>query len=190
MRNIAIFASGKGTNFIAIHEAILQQKLDANISLFITDKPNSEGFKKASCLNLNAFAFIPKDFDSKESYEKEILLKLKEYDVELIVLAGYMRIVGHTILKQYEKRIINIHPSLLPLFKGKDAIGQALLAGTSKTGVTVHFVDEGIDTGEIIMQEEVKILDHFNRELLEEVVHKTEHELYYKAIRKVLEGKL
>ena len=82
MRNIAIFASGKGTNFIAIHEAILHQKLDANISLFITDKPKSEGFKKAISLNLNAFAFEPKDYDSKESYEEEILLKLIKITVE------------------------------------------------------------------------------------------------------------
>lgn len=187
MKNIAIFASGKGTNFIAINKAINKHLLDANISLFVSDRKNSKGLRKAIELKMNTYSFSSKEYESKKLYEQEILIRLKEYKVDLIVLAGYMRIIGETILNEYENRIINIHPSLLPLFKGKDAIGQALRSGNTHTGVTVHFVDEGIDTGKIIIQKKVAILEHYNREMLEEAIHKMEHDLYYIAIKKVLE---
>jgi len=187
VKNIAIFASGKGSNFIAIHEAIQSGLLDANICLFVTDRKKSEALIKAKELQIKTYSFSISDFGKKEDYEREIVSQLEETKTDLVVLAGYMRIIGQTILSRYPNKIVNIHPSLLPLYKGKDAIGQVLRAGEIKTGVTVHFVDEGIDTGQLILQKEVKIDSLEHRESLEKKVHKVEHEIYYKAIKKILE---
>ncbi|MBN2605330.1 MAG: phosphoribosylglycinamide formyltransferase [Bacilli bacterium] len=187
MKNIAIFASGTGSNFLAIHKAIKEGKLKANIKLFITDNFESDALKRAKDLHIETYSFNPKEFATKKDYEKEIIGFLSNHQIDLVVLAGYMRIIGATILEQYSNRIVNIHPSLLPLYKGKDAVGQALKARDKKTGVTVHFVDEGIDTGKIIMQEEIRIEPSWDRHDLELQIHKVEHEIYYKAIKKILE---
>lgn len=187
MKNIAVFASGTGSNFLAIYEAIKRNELNVNLKLLISDRPKSKSVDKAKTLNIPFFAFHPKDYPSKEAYEQEINKQLQENDVDLIVLAGYMRLIGTTLLEAYTRKIINIHPSLLPLFKGKDAVGQAMAAGVSKTGVTVHYVDEGMDTGEIISQEELDISNLNTREEIETEIHKIEHKLYPKTIKKVLE---
>ena len=186
MINIAVFASGTGSNFLAIHDAILNNELPCKLSLFVTDKIHSKALQNAKKRSLNTYAFTANDFPSKEAYEKEILHKLQEQNIDLIILAGYMRIIGSTILNSYENNILNIHPSLLPLYKGKDAIGQALLDNATKTGVTVHYVDSGIDTGKIIIQEELEIHQNETRESLESRVHQIEHKLYIKAIKKVI----
>lgn len=187
MKNIAIFASGSGSNFLAIHQAIKEKKLDASISLFVSDKSSSLSVKKALELGLNVHTFDIKNYKSKDEYEIEILLKLKEANISLIVLAGYMRIIGKTILDEYEYRIINIHPSLLPLYKGKDAITQAFNDNALKTGVTIHYVDKGVDTGKIITQEAIFINPKYTVSDLEKEVHKLEHKLYSKTIQKILE---
>lgn len=187
MKNIAVFASGTGSNFLAIHQAIKDKTLNASIALFVSDKANSLSAKKALELGLNVHTFNGKDYKNKQEYETEILHKLAQANVSLIVLAGYMKIIGKTILDKYDHRIINIHPSLLPLYKGKDAILQAYNDNATETGVTIHYVDKGIDTGEIITQEKIKINQEYSINDIEREVHKLEHSLYSKTIQKILE---
>ncbi len=187
MKNIAVFASGTGSNFQAIHEAIQNKEINANISLLISDRPKSKAVEKAKNFDINSFVFKAKTYESKAAYEKVILELLEKNNVKLIVLAGYMRLVGPTLLEKYPKRIINIHPSLLPSFKGIDAVGQAIAAKVKVTGVTVHYVDEGMDTGEIIAQKTLDITNLKTREEIEEEIHKIEHQLYPEVINKLME---
>ncbi|MBY0122239.1 phosphoribosylglycinamide formyltransferase [Bacillus sp. S/N-304-OC-R1] len=185
MKNIAVFASGSGTNFQAIADAAKKGNLHANIKLVVCDKPDAFCVERAERENIPCFTFSPKEFAGKEEYEKEILQKLREHHVEFIVLAGYMRLIGSVLLKEYEGRIVNIHPSLLPAFPGKDAIGQAIEAKVKETGVTVHFVDEGMDTGPVIEQKKVNIFVGETKESLQEKIHKVEHELYPAVLHKL-----
>lgn len=187
MKNIAVFASGKGSNFVAIDASIKQGIIDANLCLLVSDKPNSLSVKKAEELGIECFAFDAKQYASKKDYERIILKKLQEKNIDLVILAGYMRLIGSTLLHNYPGRIINIHPSLLPAFKGKDAVGQAMATGVKVTGVTVHFVDEGMDTGKIISQRALDISTLKSREEIEREIHKIEHILYPITINKVLE---
>jgi phosphoribosylglycinamide formyltransferase-1 len=187
MNNIAIFASGTGSNFVAINQSIINKELNANLVLLVSDKPECKAIKTANELQIKTFSFEPKNYKKKKQFEQEIVQKLQEENVDLIVLAGYMRLIGETLLSEYKNRIINIHPSYLPHFKGKDAIGQALIHRPEYTGVTVHYVDEGMDTGSIIEQVKIDLLENETRETLEQRVHKLEHMLYPKVIKKVLE---
>lgn len=183
---IAVFASGSGSNFQAIQESIERGELDAKIELLVTDKPNAYVVKRAENFNIPVFAFSPKNYESKATYEAEIVERLKEKSIEWIVLAGYMRLIGETLLSAFPKRIVNIHPSLLPSFPGKDAIGQAMDHGVKVTGVIVHYVDEGMDTGPIISQVAVEVVDG-NREETEERIHAVEHQLYTKTLKQLFE---
>lgn len=185
-KKIAIFASGSGSNFQAIQEAIERGELDAKIELVVTDKPNAFVVTRAEKFGIPVHAFLAKNYASKATYEKEIVEALHEKNVEWIVLAGYMRLIGETLLSAYSNRIVNIHPSLLPSFPGKDAIGQAIEHGVKITGVTVHFVDEGMDTGPILAQAPVEVVDG-NRETTEERIHAIEHQLYTKTLKQLFE---
>lgn len=187
MKNIAVFASGTGSNFLNIYNAIQKNELMANLKILISDRPKSKSVEKAVNLGVDCFSFRPKQYESKEKYELEIVKILEEMNIDLIVLAGYMRLVGPTLLNKYKKRIINIHPSLLPSFTGKDAVGQAMSAQVKVTGVTIHYVDEGMDTGTIIAQEPLKIHNLKTRDEIETEIHKIEHKLYPKVINKLLE---
>lgn len=187
MKKIAVFASGTGSNFQAINEAIEKGDINAELCILISDRPNSLSIEKAKRFSVPFLALSPKKYSSKEEYESVILDELKKLDIDIIVLAGYMRLIGTTLLKEYKKRIINIHPSLLPSFKGIDAVGQAMKAGVQITGVTVHYVDEGMDTGEIISQQALDISSLKSRDEIESEIHKIEHKLYPKTINKVLE---
>ncbi|MEE1132240.1 MAG: phosphoribosylglycinamide formyltransferase [Caryophanon sp.] len=189
MTNIAVFASGSGSNFQAIQEAIVRGELQANIVLVVTDKPGAYVETRAAQFDIPVLALSPKSFDSKAAYEQAIVDELRKQDIEWIVLAGYMRLVSETLLGAYPSKIVNIHPSLLPSFPGKDAIGQALAHGVKVTGVTVHFVDEGMDTGPIIAQTAVNVIDG-DREQTEEAVHKAEHALYTAALQQLFAGKV
>ncbi|WP_068676901.1 phosphoribosylglycinamide formyltransferase [Oceanobacillus sp. Castelsardo] len=182
-RNAAIFASGTGSNFEAIMEA---GDLSCDIVLLICDKPKATVIQKAEKYQVPTFVFNPKDYGSKEEYEKVLVEKLKEANISWIFLAGYMRIVGSVLLQAYEGRIVNIHPSLLPDFPGKDAIDQAYHAGVKTTGVTVHYIDSGIDTGPIIAQEKVEVEENETLESLEEKIHHVEHQLYPRVIREIV----
>ncbi|PEJ59657.1 MULTISPECIES: phosphoribosylglycinamide formyltransferase [unclassified Bacillus (in: firmicutes)] len=185
MKKIAVFASGNGSNFQAILDATLSGELNAEVKLLVCDRPNAYCIERANQANIPSFNFTAKDYESKEQYEGKIIAHLKELNVEFIVLAGYMRLIGSTILDSFPGKIVNIHPSFLPLFPGKDAIGQALLAGVESTGVTVHYVDEGMDTGPIIAQEEILIEKGDSKESLEQKVHNVEHVLYVKTLNKL-----
>lgn len=181
---IAVFASGSGSNFQAIQEAIENGKLDAQIEIVVTDKPNAFVVRRAENFNIPVFSFIAKNYDSKSDYEQEIVGILKAHEVEWVILAGYMRLIGNTLLSAFANRIVNIHPSLLPSFPGKDAIGQAMAHGVKVTGVTVHFVDEGMDTGPILSQAAIEVIDG-NRQATEARIHAIEHELYTRTLQKL-----
>ena len=184
MTKIAVFASGAGSNFQAIQEAIERGELKASIELVVTDKPGAFVVTRAKNYNLNILELTPKTFDSKEAYETVLVEELQKRGVEWIVLAGYMRLVGDVLLSAYPNRIINIHPSLLPSFPGKDAIGQAMAHGVKSTGVTVHYVDAGMDTGPIIAQAAVNVVEG-DREETEKRIHAVEHALYTTTLREL-----
>ena len=186
MKKIAVFASGTGSNMVAIHEAIQLNKLEAEIGIVVVDKPKAKVIEKANVLGIRTLICDPKLFNSKMEYEKHILNELNELNIDLIVLAGYMRLINPVLLGAYKHRIINIHPSLLPKYKGKCAIEQAYEANETVYGVTVHYVDEGMDTGEIIEQRSFEESSK-DIELIERKIHEIEHNMYYEVIKKVLE---
>lgn len=186
-KHLAVFASGTGSNFDAIQQAIEQGTLDADITLVVSDVPTSAVIDKAKQKGLKTFVFNPQSYPDKRSFEIEIVEALQEAEADFIILAGYMRLVGPTLLHAYEGRIINIHPSLLPSFKGLDAIGQAFDAGVKITGVTIHYVDEGMDTGRIIAQAAVKVADTYERDDLQRAIQAVEHQLYPATIQSLLQ---
>lgn len=186
MKKLAVFASGSGTNFQAIVDAVKEGKIEAEICLLVCDKPGAFAIERAKNEGIPQFVFRAKDYASKAEYEEAIIKELQAKEVEFIALAGYMRLIGTTLLKKFEGRIVNIHPSLLPAFPGKDAIGQAFEAGVKVSGVTVHYVDEGMDTGPIIAQKAVEITEGETRESLEEKIHAVEHQLYPAVLQKLV----
>ncbi|WLR54906.1 phosphoribosylglycinamide formyltransferase [Mesobacillus subterraneus] len=188
MKKIAIFASGSGSNFQAIAVAAQAGTLNVEISLLVCDKPGAFAVDRAEMLGIPALVISPKSYPSKADYEGEVLQKLAGLEVDMIVLAGYMRLIGPTLLEAFEGKIVNIHPSLLPAFPGKDAIGQALAAGVEKTGVTIHYVDEGMDTGPIIASVSVKITPDETRETLQKKIQRIEHSLYPDVLEELLNG--
>lgn len=186
MKRIAIFASGSGSNFQAIVDAVQKKTLDVTICLLVCDKPGAKVIERAQQANIETFVFSPKEYANKAAFEQEIVSRLTQLNIDHIVLAGYMRLIGETLLSAYQKRIINIHPSLLPSFPGKDAIGQAFRAGVKVTGVTIHYVDEGMDTGPIIAQKAIEIEENETIESLEKKIHEVEHEFYPKTIQSLV----
>lgn len=188
--NIAIFASGNGGNFQAIAEAVKKGKIKARLALLVCDKPGAYVLKRAKNMGIETFLVERKNFSHKQDYEKAIVKKLKEKEIALVALAGYMKIVGTDILKAYKNRIINIHPALLPSFKGAHGIKDALDYGIKITGVTVHFVDEEMDNGPVIIQAAVKVEDSDTEETLAKKIHREEHRIYPEAVRLFTEGKL
>ena len=183
---LAVFASGRGSNMLAIARAIEEGKLPgASISLVVCDKPSAPVLEHARKMELSTFTFESKNFSAKKDYESEILRQLEKYRADLVVLAGFMRIIGPTLLQVWQGRMINLHPSLLPDFPGKDGIGDAFRAGVQETGVTVHFVDAGVDTGPVIAQKRVSIEPGESLESLEEKIHLLEHELLPQTIQRI-----
>lgn len=188
MKNIAVFASGSGSNFGAILEAVQGGELVAKVQLLVCDQPSAYAIQRAEEAGVPTFVFRAKDYASKEEYEKEICALLTEKKVDLVVLAGYMRLIGPTLLSDFEGKIVNIHPSMLPAFPGKDAIGQALDANVRESGVTVHYVDAGMDTGPIIAQQAVVVDEGETKESLQKKIHEVEHKLYPAVISQLLKG--
>lgn len=186
--NIAVFASGSGTNFQAIVDAVNDGKLDVDIRLLVCDRPQAKVVERAREANIDVFTFRPKEYAARELYEAEILQQLEENEVDLIVLAGYMRLITDKLIKPYYGRIINIHPSLLPVFPGTHGIEQAFDYGVKFTGVTVHYVDGGMDTGPIIAQRAVEIAEEDTLETLEAKIHRVEHELFPQVIGFIRNG--
>lgn len=185
---IAVFASGRGTNFEAIVEATERGEIPARVVLVVTDRPEAEVVARAVRHGVECFAFRPKEYASKAEYETEIVRRCQAAGVALICLAGYMRLVGQTLLEGYGGRIINIHPSLLPAFRGARAMEQALEAGVKVFGVTIHEVDASLDGGRIIAQRAFEYEGN-DLEELERRIHAIEYPLYVETIRKIITNK-
>lgn len=190
MSRLAIFASGSGSNFQAIVDAVEAGRLDAQLSLLVCDQPGARATQRANDHHVPCFSFSAKAYESKEAFEQEIVTKLQEYEIDWIILAGYMRLIGPTLLTAYGGRIVNIHPSLLPSFPGKDAVGQAIEAGVKVTGVTIHYVDAGMDTGPIIAQEAVTVSEDDTRESLQKKIQLVEHRLYVDTVKSLLHSEV
>ncbi|MGM0217416.1 phosphoribosylglycinamide formyltransferase [Enterococcus sp. AZ126] len=185
---LAIFASGNGSNFQAIAEAVAIGAIEAQLTLLFCDKKDAYVIKRARSMSIPVISFSPNDFESKAMYEAEILHLLEEEQIDLIVLAGYMRIIGPTLLEVFSKRMINIHPSLLPDFPGLHGIKDAFYANVPETGVTIHYVDDGVDTGPIIAQEKVVIDMLDTLDSLEKKIHNVEHKLFPTVLAKLIKN--
>ena len=181
MRKIAIFASGNGSNFEAIVKAYKDGRLKALPAVCVCDKPGAGVIARAERLGVPVIVASPKDFADKAAYETFLAEKLEESGIDYICLAGYMRLIGPVLLERFPDRILNIHPSLLPAFKGAHAIRDAFEYGVKVYGVTIHYVDETLDGGKIIAQ---RAVPYEGRDIdeLETLIHKTEHILYPEVI--------
>ena len=173
---IAVFASGYGSNFEAIAKACQSGELEAQVVLMVCDKPTARVNSLADELGVERMTFSAKDYASKAEYEAEIVERCKALGVELICLAGYMRLVGETLMEAYEGRMINIHPSLLPSFAGKYAVERAMEWGVKVYGATIHYVDSTLDGGKIIAQRAIPYEGDSIDELMA-MIHPLEHQL-------------
>lgn len=183
---LAVFASGNGTNYEAIAAACANGSLDAEVALLVCDKPGAGVIERAKAFGTPVLCFNPRDYSCKEDFETEIADRMDSLGVELVCLAGYMRIIGDVLIRRYGGRIINIHPSLLPAFKGKNAIERAVEYGVKVYGITIHWVDETLDGGRIIAQ---KAFEYDGNDPVEvsRLGQKIEHCLYVETIRKILD---
>jgi phosphoribosylglycinamide formyltransferase 1 len=180
---LAVFASGRGSNFEALLEASRAGRLpQAEFAALVSDKPDAKALDVAREHGVEAIHVSPKSFENRDAYEQEVLRRLRELRVEGVCLAGYMRLVGKTILQAFPNRILNIHPALLPAFPGTHAHRDALAYGVKVSGCTVHFVDEGMDTGAIILQRAVEVLDDDTEETLAARILVQEHQAYPEAV--------
>ena len=185
-KKIAIFASGSGTNFEALAQACADGRLNADVVLMVCDKPGAKVIERAERFGVESFVFSPKSYPSKADFEQEIVQMLRDRQVDLICLAGYMRIVGSNLLSAFPGRIVNIHPSLLPSFKGAHAVEDAVAYGVKVFGITIHFVDEGVDTGKIINQFAFHAEDDDTLETIETKIHQLEHQYFPLTINEVI----
>ena len=190
MINIGVLASGRGTNLQAIIEAIEEGKIEGEIKIVMSDHPKACALKRAQQYLIDTRYIDFKEFKNREDYDKEIIKSLKEKKIDLVVLAGYMRILSPYFIRTYKNKIINIHPALLPSFSGLHAQGQAVKYGVKVSGCTVHFVDEGVDSGPIVLQRALEVKDDDTEESLAERILKEEHQIYPQAIQLFSQGRL
>ena len=187
MKRLGILLSGRGSNFLAIADAIAEQRLPAEIALVISNRPDAPGLAAAMERGIHAVSFPSKGLD-REQYDRQLIEELRAHNVDLVCLAGYMRILSGYFIREFPMRILNIHPSLLPAFPGLDAQHQALVHGAKIAGCTVHFVDEGLDSGPIVAQASVPVLDEDTAESLSTRILREEHRLYSEAIALIVSG--
>jgi len=187
---LAVLVSGRGSNLQAIMDSIDREELDAHLSIVISNTKDAIALKRAEKHGIKTIFIDPSNYLSSKEYDKALVLKLKEFSVDLICLAGYMRILGEEVIQSFEKKIINIHPSLLPAFPGLNAQKQAINHGVKFSGCTVHFVDFGVDTGPIILQTVVPVYDNDDEKSLSKRILEQEHYLYPKAIKMIQENKV
>ena len=189
MKNLAILLSGRGSNFLAIADSIAAGRIPgARIAIVISNRADAPGIETARKRGLTALV-VPSKGRDRESHDREVVAALREAKVDLICLAGYMRLLSPWFVQQFPQKILNIHPSLLPSFPGLEAQQQAFAYGVKVSGCTVHFVDEELDHGAIIVQKTVPVLDTDDEHSLAERILEQEHVAYTEAIRVVLEGK-
>ena len=193
--NLGVLASGRGSNLQAIMDAAENGKLDAAVKVVISNNSNSFALDRAKSRGIAAFHLSRKQFETDEAFDEALLKVLGEHDVDLIILAGYMKMISSRVIQEYRNRILNIHPALLPAFGGKGMYGirvhEAVIeAGAKFSGVTVHIVDEKYDHGPIVLQKVVPVLDEDTPETLAARLLPEEHQLYPKAIQLFAEGKI
>lgn len=182
MKRIAVLASGRGSNLEAILEAERRGELAGEVVLAISDRVDALALEKAERGGVKAIFLNPKGYLSREDYDRALIDVLKADRIDLIVLAGFMRLLSPFFVRSYPLQILNIHPSLLPAFPGTDGVEQAFAHGVKVTGCTVHFVDEGLDSGPIILQEAVPVIQQETVQTLHERIQAVEHRLYPTAI--------
>jgi phosphoribosylglycinamide formyltransferase-1 len=187
---VGVLASGRGSNFEAIVEAVEAGRLPVTIAVLVCDRPGAAVLDIARSRGVEALLLDPKQYPSREAHEKAVVAALEERRVGLVCLAGYMRILSAGFVKHFEGRMLNIHPALLPAFPGLHPQRQALLHGVKVSGATVHFVDEGTDTGPIVLQTAVPIREDDTEETLSARILSEEHRIYPEAIRLFAEGRL
>ncbi|PIU42238.1 MAG: phosphoribosylglycinamide formyltransferase [Candidatus Omnitrophica bacterium CG07_land_8_20_14_0_80_42_15] len=191
MINIAVLCSGNGSNFQALAESINKGYIkNAKIAVMVTDIPGCFARERAKKLGIDTLIAERKNFKTKKDFEKYIIDELKKKDIGLVVLAGYMRMLGQEFVKEYRNKILNIHPALLPSFKGTQGIKDALDYAVKVTGPTVHFVNAEMDQGPIIIQEAIEIEDTDTEGTLAPRIHEIEHRIYPKAVKLFVDGKL
>ncbi len=191
MKKIAVLASGKGTNLQAILEAIDRGEIKgATVTLVISDRKDAYVLERARIRGIPAIFMSASRYPSREEYDRKIVDYLQEQEIDLVVLAGFMRILTSYFVKAYRNRILNIHPALLPSFPGTHGVEDALAYGVKISGCTVHFVDEGLDTGPIILQGYVPVYDEDTVETLHNRIQRVEHKLYPQAINLFVQGKI
>jgi phosphoribosylglycinamide formyltransferase-1 len=187
-KRLGILLSGRGSNFLAIADSIASGRLEAEIAVVISNRADAPGIALAQERGLNAVVLASRGLD-REVYDRQLITELRRNSVDLVCLAGYMRILSGYFIREFPQRILNIHPSLLPAFPGLDAQHQALDHGVRFSGCTVHFVDEGLDSGPIVAQAVVPVLDADTAESLAARILTEEHRIYSAAIALVLSGK-
>ena len=187
---LAVLVSGRGSNLQAIIDSIEREKLNAHISIVISSTKNAMALKRAEKHGIKTIFIDPATYLNSKEYDKVLIEKLKEFSIDLICLAGYMRILGEEVIQTFKEKIINIHPSLLPAFPGLNAQKQAIVHGVKFSGCTVHFVDSGIDSGPIILQTAVPVYDNDDEKSLSKRILEQEHYLYPKAINMIKENEI
>lgn len=187
---VGVLASGRGSNLQAIIDACAGGEVPAVVTVVVSDRAGAYALDRARRHGIPAVHIHPADYGTKEEYEKRIVLEMREYGVDLVCLAGYMRLAGRVLLDSFPDRIMNIHPALLPSFKGLHGQRQALECGVKISGCTVHFVDGGMDTGPIIIQAAVPVLDEDTEEDLSARILEQEHSIYPEAVKLFAEGRL
>ncbi len=189
MKNLGILLSGRGSNFEAIARNVEAGKIPARIAVVVSDREKAAGLERARQLGLEA-VYMPAKGKDRETYDREVVTELEKRKVDLVCLAGFMRILSPVFIRAFPQRILNIHPALLPSFPGLDAQKQALDYGVKFSGCTVHIVDEGMDTGPIVLQAAVPVLDSDTVETLSARILKEEHRIYSEAICLMLEAQV
>jgi phosphoribosylglycinamide formyltransferase 1 len=188
-KRVGVLLSGRGSNFEALAESVAAQRIpDAEIAIVISNKPDAVGLERAKSRGIPALAIASKGLE-REAYDRKVVAVLQEQKVNLICLAGYMRLLSPFFIATFPQRILNIHPSLLPSFPGLESQKQALDYGVKFAGCTVHFVDENLDAGPIVLQATVPVLDGDDEDVLSERILKEEHRIYTEAVKIILEGK-
>ncbi len=182
MKRIAVLASGRGSNLKAILEVVKRDEIAGKVALMISDRADAPALDIARGDGVKALHIDPKGYNSRESYDQVLINTLKEDEIDLVVLAGFMRLLSPLFVQAFPLQILNIHPSLLPAFPGTDGIEQAFNYGVKITGCTVHFVDEGLDSGPVVLQEAIPVIQRESVKTLQQRIQAVEHRLYPIAI--------
>jgi len=190
MLTIGVLASGRGSNFQSIIDNIKSGYINANIAVLITDNSEAYAVERAKNNNIETLVLVPNNFPDKDSYYKHIADELKKRGVELVVLAGFMRVVGKPLIERFKNRIMNIHPALLPSFPGLHGQKQAVEYGVKISGCTVHFVNEGVDTGPVIIQSAVPAYVDDTEDTLSERILREEHRIFPLALKLFADGRI